>query len=362
MEIFRKQNKSVKLGKNKEQKEFVKLKFNLNRFSNMASRKSVANICTDPKCQNGHLSNSQYSSESSLDTNDRELHCFSSSTETLSELSELPTHQQPVGNRGIGKSRAELYKSPAKNFQTKPNLLGTASATRLNVTQSSSGQEYFTASGTTPRAPPSKSKIMGDKRPSKVTFKETEEFNFSGPQSSGGGDAKESITGMSKWKYPRHDSFIVDLNNPTASAEADPGATPILKSFRRGGPSCQEPIEEEEENGAPIYANIQKREVNDDVDETDEKKSTTVFYPSKSPLRQYGKKPSDSPKKNPLFNINEKLLVTYALVIAVVVACIMYFILLGYLIENRNDIQELRAELAKLQCKVNVTPSSDIDP
>merc|ERR1712113_11425 len=105
----------------------------------MASRKSVANICTDPKCQNGHLSNSQYSSESSLDTNDRELHCFSSSTETLSELSELPTHQQPVGNRGNGKSRAELYserrrsleqelyKSPAKNFQTKPNLLGTAS-------------------------------------------------------------------------------------------------------------------------------------------------------------------------------------------------------------------------------------------
>ena len=356
MEIFRKQISK------KKQKEFVKLKFNLNRFSNMASRKSVTNICTDPKCQNGHLSNSQYSSESSLDTNDRELHCFSSSTETLSELSELPTHQQPVGNRGIGKSRAELYKSPAKNFQTKPNLLGTASATRLNVTQSSSGQEYFTASGTTPRAPPSKSKIMGDKRPSKVTFKETEEFNFSGAQSSGGGDAKESITGMSKWKYPRHDSFIVDLNNPTANAEADPGATPILKSFRRGAPSSQEQIEEEEENGAPIYANIQKREVNEDVDETDEKKSTTVFYPSKSPLRQYGKKPSDSPKKNPLFNINEKLLVTYALVIAVVVACIMYFILLGYLIENRNDIQELRAELAKLQCKVNVTPSSDIDP
>merc|ERR1712223_1757591 len=91
-------------------KEFVKLKFNLNRFSNMASRKSVTNICTDPKCQNGHLSNSQYSSESSLDTNDRELHCFSSSTETLSELSELPTHQQPVGNRRIGKSIAELYR------------------------------------------------------------------------------------------------------------------------------------------------------------------------------------------------------------------------------------------------------------
>ena len=273
---------------------------------NGPSRKNVTKVYS---CElNGHVSNSQYSSESSLDTNDRELHRFSS-TETLSEISDLPAHQPVVGNRGNGKSRADLYQSPVKSFQTKPNLLGTASATRLNVSQTSSG---------TPRAPPpllTKNSKMGDRRPSKVTFKETDELNYSGAQSSAG---KESITGMSKWKYPRHDSFIVDLNNPTTIAE-EPGATPVLKSYR-GGP-CEEQFEEVED--APIYANIQKQ-VTSDVDETDEKKFTgggSVFYPSKSPLRQYGKKP-DSPK-NPIFNVNEKLLITYAFVIAVVVACIV---------------------------------------
>ena len=299
----------------------------------MASRNNVKKICT---CENGHVSNSQYSSESSLDTNDCEFHRFSS-TETLSEISVLPTHQ-PVGNRGNGKSRADLYTSPVKIVQTKRNLLGTASATRLNVSQGSSGQEYLTASGT-PLAPTSltKKSKMGDRRTSKVTFKETDiktnDFNHSG------GDAKESITGMSKWKYPRQDSFIVDLNNPTTIAE--------------------EQIEEVKD--APIYANIQARKLSDVADETDEKKTvtkstTSVFYPSKSPLRQYGKKP-DSPK-NPIFNVNEKLLITYAFVIAVIVACIMYFVLLGYLIENRNGIQELRSELAKLQCK-NVTSGNE---
>ena len=112
----------------------------------MASRKT-AEICS---CKNDHVT-----SNSSLDTIDssdlvdnvHELRHFSS-LETLSEYSDLPQLHS--------KSRKDLRlrDSPKKQVQTKPNLLGSASANRLNVSQVSSS--------------PMK---KDEKRTSKVTFK-----------------------------------------------------------------------------------------------------------------------------------------------------------------------------------------------
>ena len=98
----------------------------------MASRKT-AEICS---CKNNHVT-----SNSSLDTSDsstdqvdnvHELRHFSS-LETLSEYSDLP---QPLHSKS--RKDLRLRVSPKKQVQTKPNLLGSASANRLNVSQVSS--------------------------------------------------------------------------------------------------------------------------------------------------------------------------------------------------------------------------------
>ena len=113
----------------------------------MASRKT-AEICS---CKNNHVT-----SNSSLDTSDsstdqvdnvHELRHFSS-LETLSEYSDLP---QPLHSKS--RKDLRLRVSPKKQVQTKPNLLGSASANRLNVSQVSSSQMK-----------------KDEKRTSKVTF------------------------------------------------------------------------------------------------------------------------------------------------------------------------------------------------
>ena len=113
-----------------------------------------------------------------------------SSMDTLSEVSDLPRNQPLKAS----KTRLDLYNSPIKRrydkpVQTKPNLLGAASAHRLNVSETSQ-------CGSSPIS----SRMDSEKR-NKVKFKEIDEADNNVKASAG--DAKVTLSGMSKWKYPR---------------------------------------------------------------------------------------------------------------------------------------------------------------
>ena len=50
-----------------------------------------------------------------------------------------------------------------------------------------------------------------------ITYDFQENLN----QSSESGDAQSSSSGMKKWKYPRNESFIVDMNNPPQTIDEE---------------------------------------------------------------------------------------------------------------------------------------------
>ena len=163
----------------------------------MATRRKTVEVCS---CSPRHVRSQNLSSESSesssleMDLNEPELRNFSS-MDTLSEVSDLPRNQ-PVK---ASKTRLDLFNSPLKRrydkpVQTKPNLLGAASAIRLNVSENSQCASS-----------PSTSRMDSEKR-NKVKFKETDEVD--GNIKASAGDAKVTVSGMSKWKYPRWIWFI----------------------------------------------------------------------------------------------------------------------------------------------------------
>ena len=83
---------------------------------------------------------------------------------------------------------------------------------------------------------------------------------------------------------------------------------------------------------------------------------TNVYYPSTSPYKtiQNSRK---NPKKKTIFNLNEKMLITSCLIVSIIVACILYFILLGLIVEINSDLQTLKADFKQLNCSISQNPN-----
>ena len=87
---------------------------------------------------------------------------------------------------------------------------------------------------------------------------------------------------------------------------------------------------------------------------------TSVYYPSTSPFKKI-QNARKNPKKNTIFNLNEKMLITSCLIVSVIFACILYFILLGIIVEISSDLQTLKSDLEIIKHqKCNISQISNV--
>ena len=87
---------------------------------------------------------------------------------------------------------------------------------------------------------------------------------------------------------------------------------------------------------------------------------TSVYYPSTSPFKKI-QNARKNPKKNTIFNLNEKMLITSCLIASVIFACILYFILLGIIVEISSDLQTLKSDLEIIKHqKCNISEISNV--
>lgn len=127
---------------------------------------------------------------------------------------------------------------------------------------------------------------------------------------------------MTKWKYPKTDSFIVDMNNPPPkSKEKIQDAITAVEETK--------PTITKAKNETPIP-------------------SSSIYYPSKSPYSQQARLAT---MKHQAI-IDDKLsrrLAMGLLVAILIIASFLYFILLGVVVKQGHQIDEMDSNLAKME-------------
>lgn len=79
---------------------------------------------------------------------------------------------------------------------------------------------------------------------------------------------------------------------------------------------------------------------------------SSIYYPSKSPMRQFDNAQNRKTRRG--LKVNDRYVLTIALIVATVVAFLLYIVLLGLLIDTHDRVIDVETELAKF-LKSNVS-------
>ena len=79
---------------------------------------------------------------------------------------------------------------------------------------------------------------------------------------------------------------------------------------------------------------------------------SSIYYPSKSPMRQFDNAQNRKARRG--LKVNDRYVLTIALIVATIVAFILYIVLLGLLIDTHDRVIDVETELAKF-LKSNVS-------
>jgi len=163
-------------------------------------------------------------------------------------------------------------------------------------------------------------------------------------------EGETGLTGMAKWKYPTHKSFIVDMNNPPNYDAAKSVSFEVRERRPLPGDtaSTSSTLDIAEAVG-PAHDDVTKPAgaTQKDAHCTNKAADTSsVYYPTSSPFHPRG---GDQEKKSVYDRVGPVGLVTAA------AFCLLILVLVCVVVSStnaiRNDVEEVKAMLTSMKCQ-----------